>query len=628
MTDSEERPNRNISINEGNYNERIEGDYVEGNYYNVSFNFRRQNKNYANIRQKLLQIVNERIESIINSSLNNRVYMALDMEQDPEQIEAPFLGEVKVNFQHKTYLNNTEIIDVFDDSEVAGRLLILGQPGAGKTTMLYKLAFELVKRALANSNHPIPVIVSLSSCQNDNQSIKDWLVNELKDRYGVRKDIGKELVENQEIIPLLDGLDELAAERQKNCVIKINEFLQPLNWTNPVVVCSRLKEYERHQALLQLNNSIELCPLSRKQVYQYLQNTGQLQLWDSISNDADLSELAKTPLLLNIIVLTASEISIQTWQQFKTSESRLSYLFDTYISKMFRRPYKGKQPKQENTRVWLGWLAQRLIESSTTEFLIERMQPYWLVKKRFRVLYSVCSSIVLAVIVVPGSLTVRPEGWFNGLINTLILGLIFGLFFGLFYGLRGQIKDEIKTVETLKLDFNKFLFWSIPGLIYGLVSWLSGNIWGLFYGLIWGLIIGLRYGIYGLEVEHKKIPNQGIYQSLINTVIMSPVFVLLATLFFISLQKINFNSKSTLIEILFHGLCCGLSFGIVKSGRPAIEHFILRIILWFSGCIPWNYAKFLNYSTNRLFLQRVGGGYRFIHDLLRQHFAKSYIQNK
>ncbi|MBD2184658.1 hypothetical protein H6S82_05975 [Planktothrix sp. FACHB-1355] len=36
----------------------------------------------------------------------------------------------------------------------------------------------------------------------------------------------------------------------------------------------------------------------------------------------------------------------------------------------------------------------------------------------------------------------------------------------------------------------------------------------------------------------------------------------------------------------------------------------------------WNYAKFLNYASERLFLQRIGGRYRFIHDLLREHFAQ------
>jgi hypothetical protein len=34
-----------------------------------------------------------------------------------------------------------------------------------------------------------------------------------------------------------------------------------------------------------------------------------------------------------------------------------------------------------------------------------------------------------------------------------------------------------------------------------------------------------------------------------------------------------------------------------------------------------NYARFLDYCTERLFLQRVGGRYRFIHKMLQDHFA-------
>ncbi|MDF5727344.1 MAG: hypothetical protein PUP92_04730, partial [Rhizonema sp. PD38] len=77
---------------------------------------------------------------------------------------------------------------------------------------------------------------------------------------------------------------------------------------------------------------------------------------------------------------------------------------------------------------------------------------------------------------------------------------------------------------------------------------------------------------------------------------------------------------------IISGILFGVLIGLPRSGTPAIKHFILRVILWSSSDIPWNYAEFLNYSTQRLFLQRVGGGYRFIHDLLRQHFANSYTQ--
>ncbi|MEJ1937219.1 NACHT domain-containing protein, partial [Nostoc sp. NIES-2111] len=220
------------------------------------------------VQQMLLKQVSTEVESRISISLHNRVYILLDVEQNPSQIELPWESEIKVGSKPKIHLTNTNITAIYDQADIAGRLLILGVPGLGKTTMLLKLAEELVNRAKNDPAQPIPVLFSLSSWKNDSQSIKDWLVDQLKDKYGVRNDIGKGLVENLEIIPLLDGLDEIAAERQEKCVVKINDFLHA-GWSNPLVVCSRTEEYQHYATLLQLNNSLELCPFTPEQVYQY-----------------------------------------------------------------------------------------------------------------------------------------------------------------------------------------------------------------------------------------------------------------------------------------------------------------------------------------------------------------------
>ncbi|MCL1467604.1 hypothetical protein [Argonema galeatum] len=65
----------------------------------------------------------------------------------------------------------------------------------------------------------------------------------------------------------------------------------------------------------------------------------------------------------------------------------------------------------------------------------------------------------------------------------------------------------------------------------------------------------------------------------------------------------------------------GLIFGSLFPSFPCIQHLALRIVFWSNGYIPWNYARFLNYCTERMILQRVGGCYRFIHRLLQEHFA-------
>ena len=56
-------------------------------------------------------------------------------------------------------------------------------------------------------------------------------------------------------------------------------------------------------------------------------------------------------------------------------------------------------------------------------------------------------------------------------------------------------------------------------------------------------------------------------------------------------------------------------------GAACVQHVVLRFVLWCRGVAPWRYARFLDYATERMLLQRIGGRYRFIHNLLRDHFA-------
>ncbi|MDX2214756.1 MAG: hypothetical protein SFY66_15820 [Oculatellaceae cyanobacterium bins.114] len=45
-----------------------------------------------------------------------------------------------------------------------------------------------------------------------------------------------------------------------------------------------------------------------------------------------------------------------------------------------------------------------------------------------------------------------------------------------------------------------------------------------------------------------------------------------------------------------------------------------------NGYAPFRYDLLLNYCTERLLLQRVGGRYRFMHKLLQDHFARMELR--
>ncbi|HEY9704873.1 MAG TPA: hypothetical protein V6C58_20700, partial [Allocoleopsis sp.] len=61
--------------------------------------------------------------------------------------------------------------------------------------------------------------------------------------------------------------------------------------------------------------------------------------------------------------------------------------------------------------------------------------------------------------------------------------------------------------------------------------------------------------------------------------------------------------------------------GLWFYGLKLIKKFSLHFVLWINGYIPWNYTRFLNYATTKLFLQKIDHKYRFIHIILQEHFA-------
>ena len=119
----------------------------------------------------------------------------------------------------------TPLIDVFDRLDRA--LLVLGAPGAGKTTLLLMLARDLLQRAAHDPEQPIPVVFPLSSWAARRRPLsRHWLVDELQQRYDVPRKISQAWVDADQVLPLLDGLDEVQAEHRAACADAINTFRQ------------------------------------------------------------------------------------------------------------------------------------------------------------------------------------------------------------------------------------------------------------------------------------------------------------------------------------------------------------------------------------------------------------------
>ena len=153
----------------------------------------------------------------------------------------------------------TSILDVYD--EIEGGLLILGEPGAGKTTLLLSLARDLIARAHLDEQHPMPVVFNLTSWQEKRSSLLTWLVDELRVKYQVSRVLAQTWVSQNQILPLLDGLDEVAETSRVELAQAINTYRQEHGFV-PLVVCCRVSEYQALNVHMALDKAVSIEPLS------------------------------------------------------------------------------------------------------------------------------------------------------------------------------------------------------------------------------------------------------------------------------------------------------------------------------------------------------------------------------
>ena len=173
-------------------------------------------------RQSMLELVsNSWVKGVLEQSLHDEVLIELGLEERRDAV----LNRQGMKLQRPGHPNRqlppgTKVIDVFD--EMGQTLLILGEPGSGKTTLLLELARDTIARAEEDPKRPIPVVFNLASWTDAKQPIADWLVDELKTKYYTPKKIASDWIENDDLLLLLDGLDEVLPERREACARVIN----------------------------------------------------------------------------------------------------------------------------------------------------------------------------------------------------------------------------------------------------------------------------------------------------------------------------------------------------------------------------------------------------------------------
>jgi len=405
-------------------------------------------------------------------------------------------------------------------------------------------------------------------------------------------------------------------------------------------------------------------PLAPAQIGRYLASASFEGLRAALARDSELADLARTPLLLGLMAETYRDRAPMIPLDVDATTLRQVVLGD-YVAHCCapRADATALRVPVSRLRAFLAWLARGMIaHNNQQDFYIEFLQPSWLPSVRWLLGWLVICLLLLGTVLAISSNLVFGEGSWQGswLAGTLIFGAISILIGGLPSGSMPILilkaiepasvpvfdrswLPNIRVVETLKWSWvgvwpnlqGKLASGAVGGRIIGSVAGLEGRlnsgpigwlVFGLMFGLIFGMGSGLIDGFQGGLAEECHVPNQAIRRSMRNALIGVLIFGLGGGvgggLIAVLLVRLIFGLDVSLIFGLNIGLIIGLLVGLIQFGGLAIiQHYTLRFLLTRRTPAPFEIGCILEDARMRGLLTRVGGGYRFYHELLQRHFA-------
>jgi NACHT domain/TIR domain len=332
-----------------------------------------QNQN----RERMLRRLRRTYSDLMSQSLQGIAWLELGLAEKPDAVQNATTLLLRMSNRTEQRLPpGTPILEVYD--EAGHELLILGEPGAGKSTLLLDLAQQLVRRAEQDQTHPLPVILPISSWAVKRPPLQDWIAEQLAEIYDVPRALSRQWVQEGRILLLLDGLDEMEEAARPACIAAINTYHR--DHLAILVVCSRTAEYEAaaERQRLALQDAVVVQPLTHEDVDAYLVRAGKplAALRSTLKKNAALYDLATTPLMLNILLLTYQGTSVRSLSN--KEPLLLQQVWDDYVQRMAERKGDSKRYPLKQTRQWLGWLARQMRKHNQTVFYLEHLQPDWL----------------------------------------------------------------------------------------------------------------------------------------------------------------------------------------------------------------------------------------------------------
>jgi hypothetical protein len=526
-----------------------------------------------------------------------------------------------------------------------GRLVVLGEPGAGKTMLMVRLVLDLLARRASGA--PVPILVSMASWNPAVQDLQGWLAGRLLTDYPALASpaaTGREeptqaaaLLAAGLILPILDGLDEIPEQGRGTAISRINEALRP---GEEVVVTCRTEQYRAAvrpegsgvEVTLRAAAAVQLCPLDADTVRSYLRDDAAGPVtrarWDPVlavlGTDAPTGQALATPLMVGLARAIYNprpgELAGPPRDPAELRDPALadrtaveSLLFDAFILAAYRNDSYGRWKARDAER-WLVFLACHLERTIGGADLAWWQLQGAVASRAFRTGVGLVVGLVAGL--VAGLVFGLAVGLKDGLAAGLKDGLVFGLVLGLVIGsVAGLVFGDVKApARRMRMSIRSL----VTALVLGFAVVLVGRlVFGLAGALGAGLALALTLGLAGAPSDLAEVTSPATALSRDRQAALLLGLVVVLTFGLVLGLALGFVIGLVLGFAL--GLDLGLGLSMSRMAWPS--YMLTKGCLAFRHDLPWSLMSFLSDAHRRGVLRQAGAVYQFRHLELQRRLA-------
>ncbi len=499
-----------------------------------------------------------------------------------------------------------ELVDTFL-SMPHRRLVVLGEPGSGKSALAILFTLALCKRH--NGTHLVPVLLSANSWDAEREPLEAWVIRFLDDNYSdLRSDRSygstalSRLVATGRVVTVLDGLDELPEDRRSEAIPAIN---RALNSDLGLIILCRTDEYRVavHMAkdIIKTAAVIEAQPIDVNDVIAFLRrdiSAMQKQRWQPVFDTLQraphgaLATALASPLMVSIVRVVYANPDSDPGELVRLSDHAAidDYLLGSFLKALIRDrvpKYDDKgvlvKPSWRPTRYanWIRFIAVHL------DALHTRDLAWWELHKG-----TPPAMRVIALFVAGGVLFGSAPFLVSLLIATITASLATAAFGGVAFLVAGALSTLIVGgIGAVMRDQQAGWLPPIGHAVHlaGARSTLQNDYSATLRSLCIPQFLGILCCGLAYSLTFQQLPG--------------PVAILIIVLALGSVA-----AMSTMLVVILSDHTCILY---------SISHAWLAVL----GRVPWRLMDFLDDGHELGIFRQVGSVYQFRHARLQDHLV-------